>query len=221
MEATCDTMSIIAATLANGGICPFSEEKVFRPDVVRDVLSLMHSCGMYDYSGQFAFKVGLPAKSGVCGGMLVVIPNVMGIFTWSPPLDPLGWVTHIHRNQLAPMAKTVLSTILNRQIIEYYRDWIRLISAWMSHMKRSSQSSNGWKKIENMENRKHFINVISLLTDTWIKFIITIDSELADVSRSKVKKKCCDIHAINRSRPSDVLWYMQINWTRTTLMWRI
>lgn len=90
METNSDTMSIVAATLANGGICPISEEKVFRPDVVRDVLSLMHSCGMYDYSGQFAFKVGLPAKSGVCGGMLVVIPNVMGIFTWSPPLDPLG-----------------------------------------------------------------------------------------------------------------------------------
>lgn len=90
MESTCDSMSIIAATLANGGICPLSEEKVLKPEVVRDVLSLMHSCGMYDYSGQFAFKVGLPAKSGVCGGMLVVIPNVMGIFTWSPPLDPLG-----------------------------------------------------------------------------------------------------------------------------------
>lgn len=56
MEANCDTMSIVAATLANGGVCPFSDEKIFRPDVVRDVLSLMHSCGMYDYSGQFAFK---------------------------------------------------------------------------------------------------------------------------------------------------------------------
>lgn len=57
MEANCDAMAVVAATLANGGICPITDEKVLRPDVVRDVLSLMHSCGMYDYSGQFAFKV--------------------------------------------------------------------------------------------------------------------------------------------------------------------
>ncbi|KAJ9586855.1 hypothetical protein L9F63_019537 [Diploptera punctata] len=90
MEATCDTMAVISATLANGGICPITEEKVLKPEAVRDVLSLMHSCGMYDYSGQFAFKVGLPSKSGVSGGIILVIPNVMGIFAWSPPLDPLG-----------------------------------------------------------------------------------------------------------------------------------
>ncbi|XP_057331345.1 glutaminase liver isoform, mitochondrial isoform X1 [Microplitis mediator] len=90
MESNCDAMSVMAATLANGGICPITEEKVLKPESVRDVLSLMHSCGMYDYSGQFAFRVGIPAKSGVSGSLLVVIPNVMGICTWSPPLDSLG-----------------------------------------------------------------------------------------------------------------------------------
>uniref|UniRef100_T1IPF4 glutaminase n=1 Tax=Strigamia maritima TaxID=126957 RepID=T1IPF4_STRMM len=57
LEANCESMSVIAATLANGGICPTTGEKVFQTHAVRDVLSLMHSCGMYDYSGQFAFKV--------------------------------------------------------------------------------------------------------------------------------------------------------------------
>ncbi|KAJ8937583.1 hypothetical protein NQ314_011784 [Rhamnusium bicolor] len=90
LEANCDLVAVMAATLANGGICPVSEEKVLKPESVRDVLSLMHSCGMYDYSGQFAFKVGLPAKSGVSGALLVVVPNVMGMCLYSPPLDALG-----------------------------------------------------------------------------------------------------------------------------------
>ncbi len=89
---TLDTnmMSIVAATLANGGVCPITGEQVLKADTVKNVLSMMYSCGMYDYSGEFAFKIGLPAKSGVAGGIFVVIPNVMGVCSFSPRLDDFG-----------------------------------------------------------------------------------------------------------------------------------
>uniref|UniRef100_A0A7E4UNM0 glutaminase n=1 Tax=Panagrellus redivivus TaxID=6233 RepID=A0A7E4UNM0_PANRE len=90
LEGTCESMSVMAATLANGGVCPLTEERCIESRPCRDVLSLMYSCGMYDYSGQFSFHVGLPAKSGVSGVMIVVVPNLMGICLWSPPLDKLG-----------------------------------------------------------------------------------------------------------------------------------
>jgi len=57
MEVTTESVAVMAATLANGGICPITGDQVLQSAAVRDVLSLMHSCGMYDYSGQFAFKV--------------------------------------------------------------------------------------------------------------------------------------------------------------------
>lgn len=90
IESTAERTAVIAATLANGGVCPITNERIFRFDTIRACLSLMYSCGMYDFSGEFAFTVGLPAKSGVSGSLMVVVPNVLGLCIWSPRLDALG-----------------------------------------------------------------------------------------------------------------------------------
>ena len=90
IEISPRNMATIAATLANGGICPPTGTRVFSDATAKNCLSMMYSCGMYDYSGEFAFRVGMPAKSGVCGAIFAVVPNVMGIAVWSPRLDSYG-----------------------------------------------------------------------------------------------------------------------------------
>lgn len=87
---TAKDLSMIAATLANQGVNPATEERVFSPRVVRWVLSVMSTCGMYDDAGTWAIEIGLPAKSGVGGGLLVVVPGQMGVGVFSPPLDDHG-----------------------------------------------------------------------------------------------------------------------------------
>jgi hypothetical protein len=83
-------MAIMAATLATGGRCPMTHESIITKDIVKNCLQLLLSCGMYDYSGEWACTIGLPAKSGVSGSIFVVIPNVMGLAIWSPRLDSRG-----------------------------------------------------------------------------------------------------------------------------------
>ena len=90
IEINSTQASIIAATLANGGVCPLTNERIFSNTIVKNALSLMSSCGMYDYSGEWAYTIGLPAKSGVSGIIMGIIPNVMGIAVFSPKLDELG-----------------------------------------------------------------------------------------------------------------------------------
>jgi glutaminase len=90
IEITAQSMACVAASLANGGICPLTNERIFTNDTVQSCLSLMMSCGMYDFSGQFAFEIGFPSKSGVSGVLCVVIPRVCGFATFSPRLDKLG-----------------------------------------------------------------------------------------------------------------------------------
>lgn len=90
IETSAEALAVAAASLASAGICPITGDRIFHARTVQNCLSLMSSCGMYDFSGEFAFSIGLPAKSGVSGALMVVVPGVMGIALWSPRLDALG-----------------------------------------------------------------------------------------------------------------------------------
>ena len=81
---------LLAATLANGGVQPWTHDKIFYYSSVKRITSLMLSCGMYDYSGEWGYKVGIPAKSGVSGVVYGVVPGVCGIAVYSPKLDQIG-----------------------------------------------------------------------------------------------------------------------------------
>lgn len=83
----CQSLSIMGATLANGGINPVTEDRVLSESTVEKVISVMSTCGMYDYSGNWAFEVGIPAKSGVGGGIVGVLPGQLSVAVFSPLLD--------------------------------------------------------------------------------------------------------------------------------------
>lgn len=90
MMVSCHDLAVMGATLANGGLNPISGERAIEQRYVKYLLSIMLSCGMYDYAGEWAYRVGIPSKSGVAGGIVAVIPGVAGIGIYSPPLDAKG-----------------------------------------------------------------------------------------------------------------------------------
>lgn len=83
-------LAMLSATLANGGVNPITKERAIDERYVQDVISVMFTCGMYDGSGEWAYRVGIPAKSGVGGGIAAVVPNKLGIGVFSPLLDAKG-----------------------------------------------------------------------------------------------------------------------------------
>ncbi|MBW4531773.1 MAG: glutaminase A [Aphanothece saxicola GSE-SYN-MK-01-06B] len=90
ISVTCRDLAVMAATLACQGRNPFTGGQPLSYDITVRVLALMGTCGMYDFAGQWLHDVGIPAKSGVAGGVLAVIPGRLGIATYSPPLDNFG-----------------------------------------------------------------------------------------------------------------------------------
>jgi glutaminase len=83
-------LAMMAATLANGGVNPVTKKKVVSPETVAHTLPVMATAGLYDDTGQWLYNVGIPAKSGVGGGIIAVSPGKFGIAVISPPLDAAG-----------------------------------------------------------------------------------------------------------------------------------
>jgi glutaminase len=85
----CD-LALMAATLANGGVNPRTGQRAVAAQHISAILSVMSTCGIYDFTGEWVYRVGLPAKSGVGGGILAVLPGQLGLAVFSPPLDERG-----------------------------------------------------------------------------------------------------------------------------------
>lgn len=90
IETTSKAQAVIAATLANAGVCPTSEQEVIKPATARNCLAIMALAGLKDASSEYAFSIGLPAIAGDSGVVLIVVPDVMGIAIWSPRVDEAG-----------------------------------------------------------------------------------------------------------------------------------
>ncbi|MBW4472051.1 MAG: glutaminase A [Stenomitos rutilans HA7619-LM2] len=90
MMVNCRDLAVMAATLANRGVNPLTGDRAVPTRYIRDILSVMYTCGMYNFAGQWAYTVGIPAKSGVSGGIIAIVPRQVGIAVFSPPLDTHG-----------------------------------------------------------------------------------------------------------------------------------
>ena len=90
IQVDCRALAHIGAVLSNRGRLPVSNQRIFPSALARYVNAILMTCGMYDGSGEFAMRVGVPAKSGVAGGIMAVVPTRMGIGIYSPALDAKG-----------------------------------------------------------------------------------------------------------------------------------
>ena len=90
IEVTTEDLAKFGAMLANDGVLPWSGERIISRDICRIIKTIMVTCGMYDDSGKFAVHIGIPAKSGVGGGIMASVPRRMGIGVYGPALDEKG-----------------------------------------------------------------------------------------------------------------------------------
>jgi glutaminase len=110
IEMNCQELASAAAFLANGGTSPWDGRQVISSSTAKRLSALMLTCGTYDAAGDFAFRVGLPAKSGVGGGIVAIVPGECGVCVWSPALEQSG------NSYAGSLALELMTTLTGRSI---------------------------------------------------------------------------------------------------------
>jgi len=112
-------LAMVGATIANSGVHPVTGEQIVSPRVARDMLTVALTCGMYDYAGEWAYTVGIPAKSGVGGGIVGIIPGAGAVAVFSPRLDE-------HGNSVRGLRVfEALSEEFDMHLFDFDRPWTR------------------------------------------------------------------------------------------------
>ncbi len=116
---TTQQLAIMGGTIANAGTNPITKEQVFNPTLSPNIVSMMATVGLYENSGDWMFSTGMPAKSGVGGGILGVVPGVMGIAAFAPMLDEVG------NSVKAQLALSYIANRLNLNVYSTHRSMVR------------------------------------------------------------------------------------------------
>jgi glutaminase len=159
VEVTCRDLALMAATLAGGGINPVSGQRAVSASTIPSILSVMTTCGVYDFTGEWVHRVGLPAKSGVGGGILAVLPGQVGIGVFSPRLDARG-------NSVRGVAVcAALSAELGLHFLQPPRVALATVRASYSLTQMRSRRRRPPAEAEVLAQHGHCVRVIELQGD--------------------------------------------------------
>lgn len=158
LTINCHDLAVMAATLANKGVNPMTGERAIDKKYVKNILSIMYTCGLYEFSGQWAYKVGLPAKSGLSGAIIGVVPNQMGIAVFSPPLD---------KRKKSWKGVKVFEALSERFKLHIFTTDNQEISGTKQQKVRSSNSSS--PKVSTQPNKKNQSNIPSKSLDKFLQ----------------------------------------------------
>ena len=214
IEVTARDLAIIAASLANNGVNPITSVAAQKSEYIEKILSLMTTCGMYDYSGNWVYSVGMPAKSGVGGGIMAVLPGQFGLGVFSPLLDAKGNSVRglrvceaISKAFDLHLLKVVRAT--SASVVRVYYDAASIHSQRRRHSGQRAILQREGKRIRvyELQGELMFASTDSLLCDIWnnwrdtryliIDFKRVVDMDAASIRLftqlvvSIASKNCC------------------------------